>query len=444
MIATRRLYLLLVAIAILFSLSFAINTLARLGFVCNVLIFLAAIADLFLTPQSSLLLAHRETSTRLSIGRDNAVRLYVKNDSSKTLTCKLRDDKPELIQTQIEEFHFTVLASQTVMLQYNLRPHRRGTYSFGNIYLRYKSTLGLFWRQINFQAQQTVKVYSDLQSLEELTIKLSRSTELGDLHKKKLGQGTDFAGLKDYVTGDDSKNIDWKATARFHRPIVRTFEVEQEQCLFVLLDAGRMMLSDLSGLTRFEYGLNASLSLILTALINRDQAGIGIFANKPLLYLPPKRGRSYINNILEKTYSIEPTMIEPDYTGMLAHFAQRLKGRSCIVVITDLVDAGGSQALLLGLAKLSKRHLTVCVTLKDQQVQVLATPPSLIIPGTKATNITMPAIFKRAVALDLLHERELSLSILQRAGCLVVDEAPENLTGKLIDKYLEVKSRELI
>jgi uncharacterized protein (DUF58 family) len=182
----------------------------------------------------------------------------------------------------------------------------------------------------------------------------------------------------------------------------------------------------------------------LTALINRDQAGIGIFANKPLLYLPPKRGRSYINNILEKTYSIEPTMIEPDYTGMLAHFAQRLKGRSCIVVITDLVDAGGSQALLLGLAKLSKRHLTVCVTLKDQQVQVLATPPSLIIPGTKATNITMPAIFKRAVALDLLHERELSLSILQRAGCLVVDEAPENLTGKLIDKYLEVKSRELI
>jgi uncharacterized protein (DUF58 family) len=454
MIGTRRLYFLLALITILFSLSFSFTALAKIGFAGNVIILFLILIDLWLTPKTSLLIAHRKVPERLSIGRDNRAQLYLENTGVRTLTCQLRDDFPQYINAEPKEFHFTISGSQAVLLPYSLKPNERGSYKFGDIYLRYQSTLGLFWRQVKFKAEQTVKVYSDLHSLQELSAKLSCSSELGELHKNKRGQGTDFASLKDYVSGDDSKNIDWKATARFHRPIVRTYEIEQEQRLLVLIDAGRMMLSELSGLSRFDHALNAALSLILTGLANHDQAGIGIFADRPLMYLPPRRGRGYLTKILEATYSVQPIMIEPDYTGMLAHFAQLQKGRSFVVILTDLTDASGSKALLAGLSKLNKRHLTLCVTLKDKQVELLANATymrsdhgaSLAVRSNlrNAREIETSSIFQRAVAIDLVHERELAFSILRRSGCLILDQAPEDLTSKLIDKYLEVKSKGLI
>src|SRR5690606_21223125 len=124
---------------------------------------------------------------------------------------------------------------------------RRGLYVFGDINLRYQSFLGLFWRQVSLPQPEAVRVYSDLKALYELSIKLAKSSELGELHQRKRGQGTDFAALKEYTVGDDAKAIDWNATARRERPVVRTYEAEQEQRLLILIDAGRMMMSDLEG-----------------------------------------------------------------------------------------------------------------------------------------------------------------------------------------------------
>jgi uncharacterized protein (DUF58 family) len=203
-----------------------------------------------------------------------------------------------------------------------------------------------------------------------------------------------------------------------------------------------MMSSDLEGLTRFEHALNAALCLALTGLSHNDQVGMGIFADKPLMYLPPRRGKGYLKKLLEASFDIEPKLIEPDYVSILSYFASAQKGRSMVVVLTDLTDPTGSQALLAGLASLAPRHLPFCVTLKDRQISRVAAittvggdkPPEL-----KTVNIE--DIYRRAVATDLIAQRELALSVLQRRGCLVLDCPPQELTDKLIDTYLEVKMR---
>ena len=157
--------------------------------------------------------------------------------------------------------------------------------------VRFKSRFGLFWHQSKISADEKVKVYSDLRALYDLSIKLSRSSELGEMRQRRRGQGTDFASLKEYTVGDDAKSIDWKATARRDRPVVRTYEAEQEQRMLILIDAGRMMTSDLEGISRFDHALNAALCLALTGLSHNDQVGFGIFADRPLAYLPPHRGK---------------------------------------------------------------------------------------------------------------------------------------------------------
>src|SRR5262249_29427999 len=147
-------------------------------------------------------------------------------------------------------------------------------------------------------------------------VKLSHSTELGELNRRKRGQGTEFASLREYSIGDDSRSIDWKATARRDRPVVRTYEVQQEQVLLILVDAGRMMLSELEGLSRYDHALNAALSLALAGLHRNDQVGLGIFADKPMLYLPPRRGKVQLKRFLESVFDTRPRMVEPDYIGI--------------------------------------------------------------------------------------------------------------------------------
>jgi uncharacterized protein (DUF58 family) len=146
-----------------------------------------------------------------------------------------------------------------------------------------------------------------------------------------------------------------------------------------------------------------------------------------------------MKKLLDLTYAIEPKLVEPDYSGALAHFASLQKGRCLVVVFTDLIDATGSRALLQGLSSLSPRHLPVCVTLLDRRVREIANGELIFSP--KQTTRNLEQMFRKAVATDLIVQRNVALSVLQRQGCLVIDAPPEELTSKLIDQYLKVKMR---
>lgn len=439
LIATPAFYAIMVLAAIFFGLSQLFPPGRALGIICDALLVVLVVIDYQLTPRPWLISARRTTTDRLSIGRENSVRIEVFNKSPNDLTIRLRDEHPQTISANVEEFEFKLPANGQSLLEYQLTPRLRGLYRFGKIYVRYRSFLGLFFRQVEFSEEKDVRVFSDLKALHDLSIKLSQSSELGELHQRKRGQGTDFASLREYTSGDDSKAIDWKATARRDRPVVRTYEAEQEQRLLILIDAGRMMVSDLEGLTRFDHALNAALCLALTGLSHNDQVGLGVFADKPLAYLPPRRGKAYMKKLLEGVFDIEPRMVEPDYVGVLSYFASAQKGRSLMVVLTDLTDAVGSHALLSGLASLSGRHLPFCVTLKDRQVIQMSQEGHLTGPTDRS--VSTDKIFQRAVATDLLNQRELALNVLQRRGCLVLDCPPQELSDRLVDSYLDIKTR---
>ena len=442
MIATKYTYLMLIVIAAVFALSQVLPWLRTAGLALDFTFLILLVVDYQLTARPKLISATRDIAERLSVGRANDVTIKVFNQGTSKMLCMVKDDYPTSLNADVGEFVFELPANGLSTLRYTVLPRRRGSYQFDNINIRYRSFLGFLWRQVKVKAQKQVKVYSDLKALYDLSIKLSHSSELGELHQRKRGQGTDFASLKEYTVGDDSKSIDWKATARRDRPVIRTYEAEQEQRLCILIDGGRMMCSDLEGLTRFDHALNAALCLALTGLSHNDQVGVGIFADKPLMYLPPRRGKGYLKNILEASFDVEPKIVEPDYVGVLSYFASAQKGRSLIVVLTDLTDPTGSQALLAGLASLSTRHLPFCVTLKDRQINKVANSSTVSDGVSKDLKlVTMEEIYQRAVATDLLAQRELALSVLQRRGCLVLDCPPQELSDKLVEAYLEVKTR---
>jgi uncharacterized protein (DUF58 family) len=260
--------------------------------------------------------------------------------------------------------------------------------------------------------------------------------------------GTEFAELREYGVGDDIRLIDWKATARRSRPLIRVLEPEREQTLIILLDRGRLMTAQVQGLKRFDWGLNATLSLALAGLNRGDKVGIGVFDREVTTWIPPERGQHQLSKLIERLTPIQPVLLEPDYVGAVTKLVNQQTRRALVVLITDLVDITASAELLAALVRLAPRYLPFCVTLRDPQVDRLAhTPPtlhssnSLKKGGLGGDQGAVETTYARAVALDLLAQRQVAFAQLKQKGVLVLDAPANQISEQLVDRYLQLKLR---
>ncbi|MBO0350417.1 DUF58 domain-containing protein [Phormidium pseudopriestleyi FRX01] len=436
MIPSRLLYLLLglgIVIAIFIAILFnpTVSIFITLTFDCIVLIL--GFID------SQRLRNYRVNVTRsplgkLSIGRDNPVVLTVEA-RKKLAVIRIGDRYPMAFEVSAPHLQTTVAANTTQELTYTVKPSKRGEYEWGDIQVRQLGSWGLAWLDWTIPAAVKVPVYPDLVGLRSLTIRLAlQSTGTMRQRMRRLGNGTEFAELREYGMGDDTRLIDWKATARRHRPLVRVLEPEREQTLLILLDRGRLMTAQVQGMQRFDWGLNATLSLVLAGLNRGDRVGVAVFDRDIHTWIPPAQGQHQMPHLIERLTPLQPVLLEPDYMGAVTRVVSQQTRRALVVMITDIVDATASAELLGALQRLTPRYLPFCVTLRDPQVDEIAHTSTNEIDTT----------YSRAVALNLLSQRQLVFANLKQKGVLVLD-APANLiSDQVVDSYLQLKARNLL
>ncbi|HEY9806972.1 MAG TPA: DUF58 domain-containing protein, partial [Candidatus Obscuribacterales bacterium] len=316
--------------------------------------------------RSHLVKVERQPLHRLSIGRDNPIVLALQT-AVQPATIQVRDTYPAAFSVSYSSLKATLLANSRQELTYTIHPTQRGQFQWGDIQVRQLGAWGLAWQDWRVPQTQTVDVYPDLLSLRSLSIRLTLLSTGSIRQSRRLGMGTEFAELREYGLGDDPRLIDWKATARRSRPLVRVLEPEQEQTLIVLLDRGRLMTARVHGLTRFDWGLNATLSLALAGLNRGDRVGVGVFDRQLHTWIPPERGQHHLTKLIERLTPIQPELLEPDYLGAVTRMVNQQTRRALVVVITDVIDTTASAELLAALARLTPRYLPFCVTLRDPQ-----------------------------------------------------------------------------
>jgi uncharacterized protein (DUF58 family) len=373
----------------------------------------------------------REPLHRLSIGRDNLVVLVVQSQA-KPATLQIRDTSPGAdFSVSTATLETTLQANTSQKLTYTVKPLRRGEYQWGNLHVRQRSTWGLAWLDWKIPQNQKVAVYPDLLGLRALSIRLALQSAGAMRQRKRMGMGTEFAELREYSTGDDPRLIDWKATARRSRPLIRVLEPEQEQTLIILLDRGRLMTAQVQGLKRFDWGLNATLSLALAGLNRGDRVGVGVFDRTIHTWMPPERGQNHLSKLIDRLTPIQPEFLEPDYLGAVTTLVSQQTRRALVVIITDIVDTTASAELLLAVGRMAPRYLPFCVALRDPQVDrqshQFTSEPS--------------ATYARAVALDLLAQRQIAFSSLKRKGVLFLDAPANQISDRLVERYLQLKQR---
>ena len=135
--------------------------------------------------------------------------------------------------------------------------------------------------------------------------------------------------------------------------------------------------------------------------------------------------------MLDRLTPIQPVLLEPDYVGAATTLTQQQSRRALVVLITDIVDATASAELLAALGRLTPRYLPFCVALRDPQVDTQA----------QSFELDVTASYERAVALDLLAQRQIAFSHLQRKGVLVLDAPANQITEQLVNQYLRIKTQ---
>ena len=399
---------------------------------CALLVALL-VADNRLSRRASRLTVQRLPERKLSLGTANEIGLRVENLSRRTLRIHVKDDPPREFRTPQRELRAALPGFESTVLRYATTPNRRGRVAFGDIHVRGRSWLALSLWQKRIAAAAEVDVYPDLLSVRryDLLLRARRLDEVGFRHTRRRGTGTDFESLREYVRDDEYRRIDWKATARRGRPFTRQYEEERGRTIMLLIDAGRMMSAQVGSLSKLDHAVNAALMLAYVALHRDDSVGLIVFADTIKALVPPRKGRAHLQRILEELYDVEPTMAEPDYRAAMYHLHDRARKRSLAVLLTDLMDEEASRRLITYTAAAYPRHLPMVVTISDPDLQRAA----------EAMPETGAELFERAVASQVLSDRERALARLRRSGADVLETPAGELTVALVNRYLELKER---
>lgn len=391
-------------------------------------------ASLFL--RRNPLLVQRLCNDRFSNGDENPVAIHLKSHYPFRTSIELIDEVP--VQFQQRKFLLKALlpGNSSHKFQYTLRPVERGVYTFNDIHVFVQSPLKLISRRITQTGDLTVKVLPGFLLLRkyELQAHSSNLSEAGSKKIRKIGHSLEFEQIKEYVTGDDIRSINWKATARKGQLMVNNFTDERSQQIYCIIDKGRVMKMPFEGMTLLDYAINASLILSRVALIKQDRAGLVTFDDQMGNFLQADRKAAQMTAILETLYNQQTRYRESDYEKLYALIRTRITQRSLIVLFTNFESISGLQRQLPYIRAIARNHLVLVVFFENTELRQLTEQP--------ATDVE--AIYTKTIAEKFAHEKKLIVKELQQHGVFTILTAPKNLTVDTVNKYLELKARQAI
>ncbi len=433
LVPTRRTVSVLVLVALVALLGFATPWALDGVIVLNGVVVGLMVLDWWLAIDPRTMAVVRMASDSFSIGRVAEVIYRWQNPRPRNVRLLIREVRPNILGGAVETRLLSVQAGGAAQDVTRVMPVRRGRESGGWLAVRSLGPLGLAVRQDRIVLPWTVTVYPTLPAsrLKASMAEAVRRREAGLRPLRRLGEGRHFESLREWVPGDDTRHIDWKATARRRKVIVRQYEEERRQQILLVLDAGRLLTAEIGGEARMEYVVRAALWLAFAAHHHDDNVGIMAFADDVQHYVAPQRGRRGLRQVLDVLAVVQPRLVEPDYPGAFRYLAVRNRKRALTVFFTDVIDRLASEALVVNVGSVRRRHLPLVVTLRDPDLDHIA--------GSRPQ--TTGDAYRKAAAEELIAAREDALVQMRSAGAIVLDVPPERASGAVVDTYQELKRR---
>lgn len=392
-------------------------------------------------PAKPAFFARRDVPDRLSNSDENPISIYLENGYPFRTDVEVIDEIPFQFQRRDVLFRARLNPRETQAIRYELRPTRRGEYSFGAVNVFVLSPLGLLKRRYQFGQGKMVAVYPSFLQMRqfELLAATNRLNEVGVKRIRRIGHSLEFEQVRPYSTGDDVRTINWKATSRRSDSqgtalMINAYQDERSQPVYCLIDKGRVMQSPFDGLTLLDYAINASLVLSNIALMKQDRAGILTFSDHVGQLLPADRRSGQMLRILELLYRQKTRFLETDYESLYASVRTHIRQRSLLLLFTNFETVSAMQRQLPYLRRLAKDHLLLVIFFENTELRSLLDQPAA----------DTEQIYLKTIGEKFTFEKQQIVKELGQYGIQTILTTPQNLTANTVNKYLELKARGMI
>ena len=379
--------------------------------------------------------AERVLPEKMSNGDENIIKIKLQSTYNLPVSLVLIDELPVQFQKRDFRLNLTLNPNEERLQKYSLKPVKRGVYEFGVLNVFIYSPLKLAGVRRQYSKNKQVKVYpSFIQMRKYELLAFSNKTAYGIKKVRRLGHTMEFEQIKVYNKGDDYRTINWKSTAKHQKLMVNQYQDEKSQNIYSLIDMGRQMALPFNQMTLLDYAINATLSFSNVAMKKKDKAGLLSFERKITTFIKPDSSRQHLQQIFEQLYNLETGFHETDYERLYRFVSRKIPTRSLLLIYTNFEHINSLRRQLPYLKKIARKHLVVVIIFKNTELQQVV--------HQEATDSRK--LYHKIIAEDFDWQKRMMVKALGLYNIHSILTAPKNLTGSVINKYLQLKARGLI
>jgi len=436
MFLTKRFYIIFACLTLLCGLGYVYPILFTAAKILLCPFVVITLIDAFMLYSRRALTAERSCADRFSNGDENVIKLRFASEYTFPVWLTIIDEAPKVFQRRDISYTTQLAAKGENEIRYTLTPVKRGVYSFGRIRCFVRTRIGLVERRYNLSKERDVAVYPSYLMLNryELLAMSNHLTEMGIKKLRRVGNNTEFEQIKDYVPGDDYRMMNWKASARTHQLKVNVYRDERSQQIFSVIDKGRVMQQSFHGMTLLDYSINAALVLSYVAMHRDDKAGLITFTDKMDTFVAPSRRTGQMQRLLDALYMQETDFGETDFSNLCINVREQVSKRSLLVVYTNFSGMTALNRQLPYLKLLSRWHRVLVVFFEDSDLNEYI----------QSTKHSIEEYYQHVIVEKFVYEKRLIVSTLRQHGIYSLLTTPENLSVDIINKYLEMKQRQVL
>lgn len=403
--------------------------------IINILLLGLLIIDHGLTMKEINIEVVRKGSERLSVNEEQPILFEIYNKGNQKIKLELVDELPDY-------YHFKSLQPQMVVevmpgekqeVSYMVTPKKRGAFKFGKLHAKVLGQMEMHYCYILFDVEREYKVYPNLLAARKTHITMYRNLIEKDGRKatKVISQGTAFESLREYMVGDDYRNINWKASARIDQPIVNQYEPEKNQRVYCFIDSGRPMSYTLRGESKLDKAINTVLVISDMVGRNGDLSGLLSFNTEVTGMITPGKGNGHREKMMEALYHMESTNLTSNYEDAFLHFKEKERHKSIIFMFTDFDTFEEAELLGNAASVIERNHILVIILLRNEKIEQMRDKKAKVEED----------IFNKSAAIELLDERRRAIKRLNRKNVMCIECLPEKVEVTVLNKYIEIKNR---
>jgi uncharacterized protein (DUF58 family) len=364
------------------------------------------------------------------------VKITVKNTGSTRIdSIHIYDVYPEVFRLVLgsNSIRTRIDPGNEIKFSYILQSRLRGKYTIGPTKFHIYDRLEFRFEEISAENFDDLLVYPSVQDV-RIMESLAQKRRIGYLfgiHKtRQTGMGTDFIGIRRYLSGDEYRRIDWKSSARTSKLMIRQYETERNMRIFIILDTGASMGAGRPENSKLEFAIRAALLLSNAAMERKDHVGLLTWSTKNQIYLKPELGEAHYQRILEILAAIKPEG-EFDLTAAIEYLIKHVK-KNCFFII--LSDCESNQQRLLKGIQLIRGYNNQAIIISPfgpwfEILEIYLTPVERAIG--------------EALVHRLLEERASLAKSLRRANVPLLPVGPGDILPTILSEYLKAKKRRI-